>query len=341
MQVKRLTFWAAVLLLVVLIVAACAPRAGGGSTLELAGAEGLAVDLPAMVIDFDSNGQPSVANVPLSQLGDQVAPGMLESLAMPADAVQFMSDSNIQHLQISNSPEGVILLVNGKPLPSLKWDGEALQNTAQTIELVGVDLGPAAAVLDKLLPLVTRLGIGMILRFPVTEDVAEIPVFDAQAYDARTATKQAQQAFLAAVDSPPTIAIPIYYDAQGSWRVGDLTDAEWINLTGLPVFDSIRLRPEAVEQLMRQGISDLTLATDVDGIHVSINGKSLPYVGWADGELSNALALAEQMGLWNTLAEQNMDVDEIVAMVETLLPVVQATEITVTAHFPEALASTQ
>ena len=338
MQGKRLAVLAASLLILVLIVAACAPRAGGGATLELNGAEDLALDLPALVIDFDNTGQPSVANVPLSQLGAQIAPGLLENLTLPPDIVQFMLDSNIQHVQISNSPEGVILLANGKSIPSLKWDGEMLQHTAQTIDLAGVDIGPGAAVLEKLLPVVTRLGVGAILRFPIAENATAIPLQGGEMERTVVAAQQAQEAFLAAVDSPPTITIPIYYDAQGSWRVGDLTHAEWINLTGMPVFDSLRLRPEAVEQLMRQGISELTLATDVDGIHVSINGKSLPYIGWADGELSNALTLAEQTGLWETLAGQNPNVGEVLTMVETLLPVVQATEITVTAHFPESIA---
>ena len=107
----------------------------------------------------------------------------------------------------------------------------------------------------------------------------------------------------------------------------------------MPVFDSFRIRPEAVDRLMQQGITEFTLATDVDGIHVSINGSDLPYIGWADGELRNALDLAAQVGLWDTLSEQNMNVVDIVAMVEVLLPVVQATEITITAHFPKSIAS--
>lgn len=339
MRSKRRTFWAVTLVIVVLIIAACAPRVGGGDTMAIPGAENLALDLPALVIDFDSDGRPSVADVPLAQLGDAVAPGALDGLTLPPDVVQFMVDSNIQHLQISNSPEGLVLLVNGRAVPSLKWDGGELDNTSQVVRLLGADLGAGMVLVEDLLPLVTHMGVGVIATFPVAEGIAEIPFTSEETDGARLAVQRRQESFLEAVDSQPTISVPIIYDAQGSWRVGDLTYAEWISLTGMPIFDSIRLRPEAVDSLIEQGITEFAVSTDVDGIHVSINGNSLPYVGWADGELSNALVLAEQMGLWETLEGQNINVDDVVAMVETVLPVVQATEITITAHFPESLAS--
>ncbi len=338
MQHSRVTLWATVLMTVVLVIAGCAPRAGGGQTMALPGAENMAVDLPAILIDFGLDGQPSVGNVPLAQLGAQFAPGVLDGLALPAETVQYMVDSGIQHLQISNSPEGLIVLVNGRSLPSLRWDGEILSDTAGALDLLGAELGAGVSVVEKLLPLITRIGVGVIVRFPTADGVAQIPLYAPQEPVA-IATKQAQDEFLAAVDSPPTINVPVFYDAQGSWRVGDLTAAEWVNLTGLPIFDSFRMQPAAVNQLMQQGISQLSIATDAGGIHVSINEHTLPYIGWADGELTNMLDLADQMGLWNTLADQNMNTGEIVAMVEKLLPIVQASEVTITAHFPEAIAA--
>ena len=338
MQQSRLTLWATILMAAILVVAGCAPRAGGGETIALPGAENMAVDLPAVLIDFDQSGQPLVGNVPLTQLGAQFAPGVLDGMALPPEVVQYMVDSNIQHLQISNGPEGLILLINGRSLPSLRWNGEILEDTAGVIDLLGAELGAGVTVVEKLLPLIAHIGIGVIVRFPVAEGVAQIPLYSTEEPAAALAAKQVQDQFLAAVDAPPTITVPVFYDAQGSWRVGDLTDAEWINLTGLPIFDSFRMQPAAVNQLMQQGISQLSISTDASGIHVSINEHSLPYIGWADGELNNMLDLADQMGLWNTLADQNMNTGEIVAMVEQLLPIVQASQVTITAHFPEAIA---
>ncbi len=259
---------------------------------------------------------------------------MLDSLVLSPDLVQYMVESNIQHLQISNSPQGAILQVNGRSLPSLRWDGQILEETAGAIDLLGASWAQAwrwsrAAAVDA------HVGIGVIARFPVAEGVAQIPLYTTEDPEAALAAKQIQDDFLATVDTTPTITVPVFYDAQGNWRVGDLTDAEWINLTGLAVFDSFRMQPTAVNQLMQQGISQLSISTDASGIHVRINGHSLPYIGWADGELNNVLDLAEQMGLWNTLADRNMNTGEIVAMIEQLLPIVQTSEVTITAHFPD------
>lgn len=336
---KQTPFWLTMLLLVALTVAACAPRAGGGEVLQMEGASDLALDLPALVVDFDEAGQPSVADVSLKALADQFAPGALDSMVLSADLVKTMTDSGIQHIQVSNSPDGVIVQVNGEAVPSIRWDSDSLANSAQLISLAGVDLGSATAAVETLLPLVNRFGIGIIARFPVAEDAVELSFVAAGTSESGMAAKEAQESFLQTVRNQPAIAVPIFYDAQGAWRVGDLTSDEWISLTGMPVFDSFRLRPEVVDRLMKQGVTEFALYTDTEGIHVSINGESLPYIGWADGELNNVMKLAGQMGLWDALEAQNMNVDDIAMMLDTLLPVVQSTEITLTAHFPEDIAA--
>ena len=102
MQTKRLSFWVTLTLIGVFLLAGCAPRAGGGENLAMAGSDDLVVDLPALVIDFNSEGEPSVGNVPLAQLADTFAPGTLDAAVLPPDIVTYMVDSNIQHLQIDN-----------------------------------------------------------------------------------------------------------------------------------------------------------------------------------------------------------------------------------------------
>lgn len=338
MPKKHYPVWAIALLIVALTVAACAPRAGGGEVLKLEDAADMALDLPALVIDFDSSGQPSIADMALTELVSGVAPGALDSLVLPPDVVQMLSENGVQHLQISNSPEGLLLLVNGEPIPSIKWDGEKLANTTQLIELAGIDLGAATTTIETLLPLINHLGIGVIARFPVPDGVEKVSIAYQADAGGGNSLKEAQATFLASVRDQPSITVPIFYDAQGSWRVGDLTSDEWISLTGMPVFDSIRLRPEVVDRLMQQGVNEFSLYTDTEGIHVSINGSELPYIGWSDGELTNVIALAEQMGLTDTLSVAGINADDVTMILETLLPAVQATEITVTAHFPGSLA---
>ena len=336
MQKQRLTFWLTGLAVAVLVLAGCAPRAFSGETAAQTTGDDLVVDMPALVIDIDADGQPSVGNIPLSQLGATFAPGMLDSLVVPADTVRFLTESNIQHIQIDNSPTGLLLLVNGQPIPSLRWDGETLSNTGQLIN----ELGAGVPVLEKFLPLLSNLGIGVIVRFPLAQGAEPIPTY-IEGGEAAMAARAAQEAFLAQVgDTPPTIRLPVFYDTDGGWRVGDLTDAEWTNLTGVP-FQAARLQPQMVQNLMNAGIKEISLYTDPAGIHLSINGRELPYIGWADGEINHLLTLAEQMGLWETLADQGMNMGEIVGLVESLLPIVQSTSTDIDVYLPGSVAASQ
>lgn len=333
MHKRRLTLWLTLLTVAVLALSGCAPRAFSGATAGMAGTDALVVDLPALVIDFDGQGLPSVGNVPLSQLGAMLPPGMLDGLVVPAETVTFLTESNIQHIQIDNSPAGLLVLVNGQPIPFLKWDGQILSDTGGLIS----ELGVGAPILEKFLPIVTHIGIGAIVRFPVQVGVAAIPTY-VEGGEAVLAARQAQADFLASVDNtPPTIKLPVFYNASGGWRVGDLSDAEWTNLTGLP-FQATVLTPQMIQDIMAAGITDISIYTDPAGLHMSINGRALPYIGWADGEINHLLDLSGQLGLWNTLADSGMNMGQVVGVIETLLPIVQSTEMNINVFFPGSLA---
>lgn len=333
MYQQRLISWLTLLSVAVIALAGCAPRAFSGANASQAAPDALVVDLPALVIDIDNAGQPSIGNVPLSQLGATFAPGVLDSLVVPSDIVSLMTESNIQHLQIDNTPNGLLLLVNGEPIPSVKWDGQILSETAGLIN----QLGAGVPVLEKLLPVVTNLGIGAIVRFPMQAGVEAIPTY-VESGEAALVAQQAQDEFLASVGTPPTITLPVFYDAEGGWRVGDLSDSEWTNLTGLP-FQAARLQPAMIESIINSGITEVSFFTNEEGLHLSINGRALPYIGWADGEINHLLDVGEQLGLWNTLADQGMNMGEVMGLVETLLPAVQSTSTNINVYFPGSVAA--
>ncbi len=60
----------------------CATATSGVTSTQLE-TEDLVVDLPALVIDIDADGNPSVGNVPLAQLGDTFAPGAMDAAHDP------------------------------------------------------------------------------------------------------------------------------------------------------------------------------------------------------------------------------------------------------------------
>jgi len=324
---KRLTLWAALLLIAALVLSGCAPRTGAGSSAAMAMDDELVIDLPAIVIDFASDGTASIGGVPASEMGAMA--GMdLSTLAIAPEWVSYFSMTDIQHLQVNNTAGGLVILVNGQPVPSLEWDENSLITTAGALESLGI----AIPVLEKVLPLVQQLGIGAIMRFPVQAGAAVIPFSVMGDGSAAEQAKAAQAEFLAAVGAPPKINLPIVYQADSSYSVGDLSDAEWTALTGVP-WAALRLDPNAIASLTGSGITSMAIDTDQHGIHVSINGNELPSIGWGNGEVQHVLNLAGQMGIWDAYMP-GVNIDDMMATVESLLPVVQTTDASISIYLP-------
>lgn len=336
MQKRRLLSWLTLLSVAVIVLAGCAPRAGGGLAASQAGDKPLVIDLPALVVDFGADGKPSVGNIPLTQLAASMpaAADSVSKLVIPADTVKMLTQSNIQNVQVDNGPNGLIILVNGEPIPSIRWDGNILSNTGDLI----AKLGAGTPALEKLLPVLANIGLGVILRFPVKDGEAAIPTYVENGQAATTA-KKAQTDFLASVgNTPPTITLPIFYKEDGTWRVGDLSDTEWSNLTNLPL-QATRLTPGGIKALMNAGITQISLFTNKDGLHISINDHDLPYIGWGDGELNHLIDLGNQMGLLNAVADPSMNMGEVIGLVQSLLPAVEASNANINVYLPGSLAA--
>jgi hypothetical protein len=325
---RRFVLLTSLLLVAVVALSGCAPRSGAGDAAAItADPMELVIDLPAIVVDINSDGSPSIGNVPVSQLG--ATAGLdLSTLAVPAEWVTFMSQGDIQHLQVNNRTDGLMLLVNGEAIPSVAWDGESLVATADTLRAFGV----VVPMLERVLPLVQRLGVGVIVRFPVAAGAEALPLYVEGDTTAAAQAREAQEAFLAAVGAPPKINLPIQYEADGSFSVGDLTDAEWTALTGAPWY-ALRLDPTVLANLSNMGVSSLGLSTDAAGIHIAVNGRPLPALTWGDGQLIHLLNVADAMGLWAMVAP-GMDMSSILVTVYDLLPVVQTTDFALNVQFP-------
>jgi len=314
------------LMVVLVLLAGCAPRATSGQLAANADESQIVVDLPALVLDVQPDGSLNVGGQPLAQLGGGIAAG-LASVTIPADMVTNITTYNIQHIQIDNTPEGLLILVNGQPIPSLAWDGDKLVSTAEVLE----DLGSGVTLLDKVLPLITDVGIGVIFRFPLAEGEEALPMVSTDNTAAEAAMK-AQQEFLDAVKVPPTFAVTITYAKDGTWSVAGLGQSD---LSQLPIpTDQLNLPTATLAQLSAAGISEIGLATNTDGIFISINGKTLPYITWADGRINHLISLAEETGLLSTMTNGSSDVTAIIDTVESLLPAVQASNVSVRVTFP-------
>jgi hypothetical protein len=309
------------------LLVGCAPRATSGAVAAAADESQVVVDLPALVLDVQPDGSISVGGQALTELGGGLGAG-LAAAAIPADMVDLITTYNIQHIQIDNTAEGLLILVNGQAIPSLAWDGEKLVATAEVLDT----LGAGVALLDRVLPLITNLGVGVIIRFPLAQGEEALPLVAAESEVAAEALA-AQQEFLAAVGVPPTIQLTVEYAADGTWTIADLASAEWSQLVP-GVMEMLTLTPATIQAMTAAGISELGLATNTDGIFISINGKTLPYITWADGRINHLLTLAEETGLLSQALGDSPDMVAIMDAVESLLPAVQATDMNLRVTFP-------
>ena len=316
------------LMAALVLMVGCAPRATSGQIAASADESQIAVDLPALVLDVQPNGNINVGGQPLAEVGGGVAAGLAASLVIPPDMVSSITAFNIQHIQIDNTAEGLLILVNGQPVPSIAWDGEKLVATADVLETFGAG---QFALLDRVLPLLTNLGIGVIFRFPVAEGQDALPMVAAES-EAATRALAAQQEFLAAVGAPPVVHFTIAYAADGSWTIADLDQASLAQM-GIPT-NMLNLGPATIQSVSSAGISEIGIATNSDGIFISINGQTLPYLTWADGRVNHLLSLAEESGLLAMAMGDSPDTAAILDTIESLLPAVQASDVSLTITFP-------
>jgi len=327
MRSGRWTILLTVLLVGVLMMSACAPRATGGDIASRAGEADLAIDLPALVLDIQGDGSLAIGGQSLADLGAVVGQDF-SAAKLDAGAVSSLEDAGIQHIQIDNTAQGLLILVNGKPVPSLAWDGDSLITTAEVVEQVG---GPSVALLDKLLPLIGDLGLGVIVRVPVPEGTEPLPFVSLDDAAAERAMS-AQAEFLKAVITPPTFAIAVNYAPDGSWELAGISEEDLAAVVpGLG--DALSLEPGMIATMDGMGIKQIGISTNEDGFFISINGKNLPYLTWADGRINNVLDLAVQSGMLDA-ALGGMDTEALMQYVDALLPAILASQISLNVNFP-------
>jgi len=323
MAVKHVWLFVLLVLWASLGLTGCSSRAGGGpgvnatesNATESNASESnatLAIDLPALVVDVDANGTLSLEGLPLAEMA--LGPDLAE-LQLDSRLVAQLTAAQIQQIQISLHPGELLLLVNQKPIPSLRWDVEQLTALHEGITLLGPDVVPNS--LFALFPLLSNVGAGIILRFPVdpgwdlAAPVAEEPV--------------------AAQPATPTavLRIPVLYDAAGNYTVQGIRDAEWQVLTGAP-FGQLKLNATLIQNAVAAGVRSVTLRTDASGLHLAFNGRELPSLNWNDNKLRNLADLAVN-GL---LAAGGMDTTSFSQLFDRLLPILQSSQITLHVTFP-------
>ncbi|MCB0044794.1 MAG: hypothetical protein KDD92_05140 [Caldilineaceae bacterium] len=323
---RRSLLWVALLGALLLVMAGCAPRAGADEVAINQDAD-LALSLPSVVLESDASGQLSVEGVPLQAVGAALGQD-LSAVQLPADMVQTLMDAGVQHLQVTDTGEGLSILANGMELPSISWTDGALASAGELLTGLGVLDSSTAEVL----PLLEQTGVGAVISLPVAEGTEPVPL-ESGTVDEMAAVAQEEQAnFLTAVrDRVPSIAMTISYNENGEATVGGIPVA-LLNSLGVSL-DALNQDPAFVAQMKASGISNITLLTDADGVHAAVNGSDLPYLDWGDGKMMSLIGLLRDAGALDGLSDSPEGQAAMLGLIQKILPIVQASNLNVTVNF--------
>jgi hypothetical protein len=284
----------------------------------------LTIGLPRIVVTVDEDGKLGIEGfLSLSQL-DQIASSLgiplgLSSFSLPPELVERMMLAGIQHLEIRQTADKLVLLFNGEPTPSLSWKDGSLDSLGQFLNLFGEQTAQTGQMIQKLVPLAERLGLSIALKFP-TEPGAE-PI--AYASDEVVAAEPEP-----ATDSPSlALQLEVKYDEAGVPSLLGIPPEEIQRLFGGQRL-RLALDPQILERAQANNIQHLEVRSKGDGLWIYVNGNPLPPIRWDKQTLGQAIDVWVGMnpGLNPTVADT----------VRTLAPYLSNADLSIMLHFPLA-----
>lgn len=276
MQAKTRVWPAIVAVLsLTLLLAAC----GGGTSGKTW------FNLPAAKIDVKSDGTASFYGVPIPA-----------QLVAPAQ-VQLLQSLDAQQVSARFGYNGIHTSINGEDLVNLAWDADSEQTLKDLI--VKVPGLPQPGLIAGALPWMRKIGTGVALELPPAQGATrlQIPKWSGE-------TTLAPETVTAPSFGPIDIS-SVTFDAQGNGFVGSIP----LSSLGAPV----TLPPAALQLINSIGIQKLTIKTQPDGLHLTINDRALPTLAY------NSKSLGRIMGIVNTLMP-DLGMGDTLTSVATALP---------------------
>lgn len=273
-------------LLLLLVVLAVVMASCGGQGVEPATGpttstgELFQVALPRLVIDVDAEGNPTILGISpalLKAVGVDVS-----GFRLPKTLVDQFAAAGVQHLEIASVGDRLMLFADGQPLPHLGWTPDSLTRLLDTMRALQVQNTDTIA---RILPIVTRLGLDVVLRFPRAASAAEIPFVD-------TRTVRSFQPTVTADPASAIIKFEVRFDEQGQPGMMGLTAAD---LAALGVGSMGGLSTDMLANLQNSDIQHAEIRTKPDGAYVYVNNEPLPRVIWDTELLANAVELAARL----------------------------------------------
>ena len=301
----------AVLLIIGILVAGCGPAMVPSAAPQTESGETFVIALPRVVVHFDADGKPGIEGLAVEDIA--------ATLGMPIDLgmyridpfyVNWMTTTGVQHVELRQTGNSLALLVNGIPMPHVNWSDESLTQTADLAPMFNLQ----GDMLKKFVPMVTRLGVAVVLKFPA--DSAMI------AY----ATDEVAATAAMPADDPTAVLVQfeIKYDDQGVPSILGISPRD---LQAMGINAPLALAPEYIALLQANSIQNLQLKHKSDGLYVFVNGVGLPNIVWDKAMLGSATEVWAQMnpGIAGNYVE----------LIKEFAPMIGNADVDVKVHFPQ------
>lgn len=286
------------------------------------------VNLPAVVVELAADGTPTIGGLPLSNYVSLLGPDLAGIRVQPA-AVAALTEANIQHIQVANTPNGLLIRVNGELVPSLGWSEQSLQGMIDTLAEMGAQV---ELLNERVLPLLESTRMRVVIYLPRDPEKAVIPLsIDTEDSAARRA-EAALANYRATVGVSPHLRAELYYRPDGDFELAGVTGEQFTRM-GLRLQALLTLAPGTVRRVSELGIHTIALTTEPEGVFLAINGRTLPHLIWGEGAMQHLLALTEQTEILEQIGLMQGR-EQIWSALADLLPMVQSTRLELVIHFP-------
>ncbi len=320
---KRISVWLTPLILLAVLLAGCANRPTGGETAAVATETSTFIDLPALVLEFDENGDAGIFNMSLALI-----PG-LDAVSLEPEMIARFTAGNVQYIQVDSHPLGMTILADGKPILGFRYSDEELRTAMGALAVLMDEESETLAMLSGVLPLLDNLGMGIIAKFPMRAGASPIPTATKRSYNVLS-EREFTNAENAARQSGIT-ELPITIGADGSLSSTNFMFAMMGGM--IPP-----LPTDTIDQITDRGIAEVSIQTRPYGLVIGLNGNDLPLMTLHNDELNNLLNFADQADLWSEYAP-GLSPDILGILRSTVLPFLLGSNFDIVLTFPEPAAS--
>ncbi len=307
----RQKLWAFLVVLTVILAGcggqgvqpATGPTTSSGELFQIA--------LPRLVVDVDLQGNPSILGISpalLSAVGVDVA-----GFKLPPDLVSQMMRAGVQHLEIASVGDRIMFFANAKPLPHLGWTNDSLNRMLDLLTTMKVE---NAQTIRTILPIITRLGLDVVLRFPRDAATAEIPFVD-------TGTVRNFQPAPTGDPASAVVKFEVRFNEQGQAGAMTLSPDDF---KALGLGSLVQLSPDTLANLQGGNIQNAEIRTKPDGAYIYVNNEPLPRLIWDTKLLANAVDL---------YAKLSPDA-QLLPLIQQLAPYLDRMDLGILLRFPRA-----